>query len=178
MASGGALALPEMAKPLQSKTFKFLFIGGALPRKGIDLLLRAFVETFSTHDDVSLIVHSIYGDEFKTHVMEALETQYDKYPEIVFLKQELTWVDMVLLYRSVDIYVCPYRNEGFGLTIVEAMANGLPIIITKGGPAAEICEDDHTFWVDAEWTRCRDVKPCEANGTKIFGEELAVPAAW
>jgi glycosyltransferase involved in cell wall biosynthesis len=40
---------------------------------------------------------------------------------------------MALLYQAADVYVSPYRAEGFNLPVLEAMACGLPVICTAGG---------------------------------------------
>ena len=39
-----------------TKGTKLLFVGGTIPRKGVDVLLRAYLETFGPHDDVCLVV--------------------------------------------------------------------------------------------------------------------------
>lgn len=44
-------------------------------------------------------------------------------------------------YALCDIYVCPSKLEGFGLTVLEAMIAGKPIIATKVGAIPEILED-------------------------------------
>lgn len=45
---------------------------------------------------------------------------------------------MLRLYASASVYVSPYRSEGFGLTVLEAMAMGLRVIVTDSGPAREV----------------------------------------
>jgi glycosyltransferase involved in cell wall biosynthesis len=43
------------------------------------------------------------------------------------------------LYRSCDVLVHPYRGEGFAMPVLEAMASGIPPIVTGGGPTDEFC---------------------------------------
>ena len=55
------------AKPFPLKTtkpFKFLFVGGTIHRKGIDVLLKAYAETFTAADPVCLVIKDMGGDSF------------------------------------------------------------------------------------------------------------------
>ena len=51
----------NVAKSKQA-TLRLLYSGGLLWRKGIDLTLELFRRTFQAHDDVILVIHSVYGD--------------------------------------------------------------------------------------------------------------------
>ena len=44
---------------------------------------------------------------------------------------------MARLYKAADVYVAPYHGEGWHMPAVEAMASGIPRILTAGGAAAE-----------------------------------------
>ena len=44
------------------------------------------------------------------------------------------------LYRAHDAFVLPSRNEGMSNTVLEAMASGLPVIVTDVGGTAELVE--------------------------------------
>jgi len=46
------------------KKFKFLFVGGTIRRKGIDILLEAYINIFSCKDDVALIIKDFGTDSF------------------------------------------------------------------------------------------------------------------
>jgi glycosyltransferase involved in cell wall biosynthesis len=136
-----------------TKRFKFLFVGGTLPRKGIDVLLKAFAQTFTGQDDVCLIVKdmgvaSIYQGQTAEARIAEVRTPPDA-PEIVHLRDDLDEAGMAALYRACDCLVHPYRGEGFGLPIVEAMASGLPVIVTGSGAALDFCCDDHAYLVPA-----------------------------
>jgi len=55
-----------------------------------------------------------------------------------------------------DIYVQPSMSEGFGLTVVEAMLAGLPVIVSPGSALSEIVKDDETGIV-LKSMGCRDI---------------------
>jgi alpha-1,3-rhamnosyl/mannosyltransferase len=49
--------------------------------------------------------------------------------------------ELAVLYRAAVAHVIVSRLEGFGLTVVEAMASGCPIIATEAGSLAEVAGD-------------------------------------
>jgi len=134
---GEVLALPTQRR------LRFLFVGGLVFRKGVDILLKAYRQAFSTDDDVVLVLKSFGAQSH--YALQGLHRQLAELqadpqaPEIVLLDQDLTPAEMAALYRSCQVYVHPYRGEGFGMPILEAMACGLPVVIPNAGPAPEFC---------------------------------------
>ncbi|EJY56120.1 glycosyl transferase group 1 [Alicyclobacillus hesperidum URH17-3-68] len=123
------------------KKFKFLFVGGTIFRKGIDKVLEAYTAAFTPADDVCLVVKDFGASSFyagQTYHEKVLECALDsKLPEVLYIDDELTPYEMAALYRACDCLVHPYRGEGFGLPILEAMACGIPPVIPDLGPAIE-----------------------------------------
>jgi len=60
---------------------------------------------------------------------------------ILFLP-EVTVDEMANWYRVLDLYVAPQRWEGFGLTPIEAMACGVPVVATRVGAFEEIVTEE------------------------------------
>jgi glycosyltransferase involved in cell wall biosynthesis len=123
---------------------RFLFVGGLVPRKGPDLLVSAYQEAFAGRDDVTLVIKdfgadSIYPFIDRSRLIEHAAT--GALPRIVHLDRELSTGEMAALYRGCDVLVHPYRGEGFAMPVLEAMACGLPVIVTAGGPTDEFCPD-------------------------------------
>lgn len=119
------------------KKFKFLFVGGTIYRKGPDVLLEAFSRAFTATDDVCLVIKdfggsNIYQGQTAETAIQALQ-QKTGAPEILYLKDEISSDQMPSLYAACDCLVLPYRGEGFGMPVLEAMACGLPVIVTDGG---------------------------------------------
>lgn len=128
--------------------FRFLFVGGAIERKGFDLLLRAYVREFSSDEDVCLIVKDFhYGGHAGAVVHDLL--RHPRTPAISYAYGTVAPDRLGGLFTACDCYVHPYRGEGFGLPIAEAMACGLPPIVTGAGPAVELCSDDTGYLIDA-----------------------------
>ena len=134
-----------------SKKFKFLFVGGGLWRKGIDILLDAYRETFSSRDDVVLIVkdlpqQKIYVDQGVGQIIRNWR-QNPNAPEILHMQTALAPGELPGLYTAADCLVHPYRAEGFGLPVLEAMACGVPVITTSGGSTDDFCAQDQVFLI-------------------------------
>jgi len=131
------------------KRFKFLFVGGSLWRKGVDLLLRAYRTTFHRDDDVCLVVKELGADSFYRgqNLLGEIEamSRDEAAPEILVLREPRDHSDMPALYAAADCLVHPYRGEGFALPVAEAMACGKPAIVTRGGATDDFVGDDCGF---------------------------------
>ena len=144
---------PSPSVPTDSG-FVFLFVGGTLFRKGIDLLLAAYRQEFRADEDVSLVVKDMGVNSFyRNQTAGAQIAQLMADPacaEVVYLTQDLPDADMPGLYSACDTLVHPYRGEGFGLPVAEAMACGLPVIVTRGGATDDFCPEDLVLPVAAD----------------------------
>jgi hypothetical protein len=58
---------------------------------------------------------------------------------VILIEEVLSQERLAALYRACDVLVHPYRGEGFAMPVLEAMACGLPVIATAGGPTDEFC---------------------------------------
>ena len=123
----------------------FLFVGGTIWRKGIDLLLTAWTEAFQPGDDVALVIkdfgaHTWYSGQNAESDLRRIAAS-DDVAKVVYLGDDLPASDIGRIYRAADVLVAPYRGEGFCLPALEAMACGLPVIHTGTGPTAEFVPD-------------------------------------
>lgn len=136
-----------------NKKLKLGFVGGTIWRKGIDILLEAYINTFTNIDDVTLIIkdhgaNSFYKGQTMSSYINELQ-QRPESPEIIYLNEDFSEDEMATLYRSIDCLVHPYRGEGFGMPITEAMACGKPVVVTNFGAALDFCDNENSFLIPA-----------------------------
>lgn len=132
-----------------NKSFKFLFAGATVFRKGIDILLKAYGAAFNSRDDVCLVIKDNPRDVFYKGIKsrdEILRARGDgDYPEVIYIDEYLGTEELASLYRACDAGVFPYRAEGFCMPILEAMACGLPSIVPGFGACLDFCSRSESF---------------------------------
>lgn len=144
---GDRSAREEIRNHLNLRGFVFLHCGAMTRNKGVDLLLRAFRILIETHADARLLLKgadALYGsrDLVASYLSELDSADQGKVAErIVYIGQPLPMAAMADLYRAADVYVSPYRAEGFNLPVLEAAACGTPVLCTGGGPTDDFVAD-------------------------------------
>jgi glycosyltransferase involved in cell wall biosynthesis len=113
----------------------FLFLGGLRIEKGVDYLLLAFKELCKYHHNVFLVIAG--EGNYRTNLESLVKNL--KINNVKFLGSILE-DHLPIIYSACDVYVLPSILEPFGLTILEAMASGKPVIITSEN-GKDIIED-------------------------------------
>ncbi len=136
-----------------TKPFKFIFVGGTIYRKGVDLLLEAYGRAFTSEDPVSLVIKDLGVNEFyrgqtSGNIIQEFAAKPGN-PEVVYLTDYRTNQEMAALFRACDVFVSSYRGEGFCLPALEAMASGLPAIVTKGGSTDDFVSENSGWFIPA-----------------------------
>jgi len=139
---------------------RFLFVGGTIFRKGIDVLLTAFARAFQPTDDVGLVIKDMGSQSFyrgQTAETSVAGLRERGYP-VEYIDRNLSETELARLYAACDCLVHPFRGEGFALPVVEAMACGLPVIVTGAGPAVDYATEETAYLIPArrgEFNECR-----------------------
>jgi glycosyltransferase involved in cell wall biosynthesis len=116
-----------------------LFVGTFEPRKNIDGLLRAFaILRHDMHDAPPLVLAGNRGWLYDD-ILDLI-TQLDL-SRFVLLRENLSQDTMPALYNLAHTLVLPSHYEGFGLPALEAMACGIPPIVSRRSSLPEVVGD-------------------------------------
>ena len=116
---------------------RLLYVGTWLDRKGVYYLADAFERLARRMPGIELTVAGCLNSEeqvkrfFGAGVRERVRV-------VPFVKRE----DMPAVYAEHDIFVFPSLFEGMPLTLLEAMAAGMPVVTTETSGMADVVEDE------------------------------------
>ena len=128
--------VPDAGRP-----FTFLHVSSCFPRKGVDVLLQAYAAAFRRTDPVRLVIKGFPNPHNTVpEQVAALQARDPDAPGIEVINQDLDLEAMLDLYRDADAMVLPTRGEGLNLPAAEAMAAGLPLIVTGYGGHLDFCD--------------------------------------
>jgi glycosyltransferase involved in cell wall biosynthesis len=131
------------------KSFNFLHISSCFPRKGVDVLLEAYCASFTSEDDVCLVIKTFpnpHNDIEEQIIKKQIENE--KCPEIELINFDLEDGYIVGLYESCDCLVAPSRGEGYGMPMAEAMLFNMPVITTGYSGQVDFCTDETSWLID------------------------------
>jgi glycosyltransferase involved in cell wall biosynthesis len=116
-----------------------LYLGTLQPRKNIPALIEAYALAKDKLGDVKLVIAGGKGHNFD----KSIESSIKKYrlSEKVIMPGFIDEEDKAALMKSAKIFVFPSLYEGFGIPILEAMAVGVPAIVSDIAPHREIAEN-------------------------------------
>jgi glycosyltransferase involved in cell wall biosynthesis len=108
-----------------------LWTGTVEPRKNLPGLLRAW-EQLDTNADLVLVGPKGWNEDLEKHIGAAR----DRVKVLGFLPQR----DLAPIYAGATVFCYPSFTEGFGLPVLEAMAQGTPVVTSSGTSTQEIAE--------------------------------------
>ncbi|WP_291521267.1 glycosyltransferase [Acidithiobacillus sp.] len=105
-----------------------LFLGRLHPKKGLDLLIPAFETIRRRVAGAQLAIVGPENDRFGQQVRAWVAER--GLAEAVHFVGHLDGADVIQAYVDADVFVLPSYTENFGMTVVEAMACALPVVIS------------------------------------------------
>ena len=109
-----------------------LFLGSNYGRKGLDLLLEAFPAFLREFPRAKLLV---VGADAGISRWKRRARDLGVDPAVTFLGKRN---DPEACYAAADLYALPTRYDSFAFTVLEALASGLPVIVSDAAGAAEL----------------------------------------
>jgi glycosyltransferase involved in cell wall biosynthesis len=121
---------------INQETFCLLNVGGNHPRKNIDTILY----TIKILKDKGLPIHFCKaGSDFTSEQKKYIQThKLESYISYLGQPDKST---LVQIYNAADVLLAPSLHEGFGITILEAMACGTPVITSNVSAMPEVAGD-------------------------------------
>lgn len=130
--------LDGTSKSIEKNGPIILCVGRISEDKGIDCLIRAAQSVVESFPQARfLIVGEDYGYLGK---LRALVNNLNIKKSVIFTGR-LTDNQLVDVYRSADVFVLPSELEAFGIVVIEAMASGVPVIVSNCGGMKDIVKD-------------------------------------
>lgn len=121
-------------------------------RKGTDLLIRAFDEEFRIGEAKLILKIGTFWQDKKDYVQCVESILGHKNPDIIVNDEYVSEEELVKYYQNTDCFVAPTKGEGFGMTLINALACGLPLIVTKDVNSGhmDFCKGrESVLWIDA-----------------------------
>ena len=148
------IELPSNKRTDKFKSFNFITLFGWSYRKGIDVLLKSYFNTFTNKDDVGLIICARHMGSSDSHhksiVMKDINEfmkNYKNPPTVYYYGDNTEISKMPNLLRNGDCFVWASRGEGFGLPVIESGALEMPIISTFNSAMTDYLNEDNSFLV-------------------------------
>ena len=129
----------------ESDPIRLLFVGRLVPYKGADMILSAMHQQHSRGGKKSTL--TIVGDGPEKENLQNQAAALQLKDAVHFAG----WVDQKATldyYRNSDIFCFPSIREFGGAVVLEALASGLPCIVTNYGGISEYVTDETGFKID------------------------------
>jgi len=120
--------------------YKVVTTSTLIPRNGIDTLVRAFSKVVADFPETTL---AIAGQGPMEDELRSLTKSLGISHNVKFLGT-LAHKDVPGLLRGSDLFVRPSRFEGFGVSFIEAMACGIPVVTCPSGGIKDFVVDGET----------------------------------
>jgi glycosyltransferase involved in cell wall biosynthesis len=122
-----------------------LYVGRLVPAKGVDTLIRAFGKTGGGGGDVPQLL--LVGDGEQRAELVSLTAELGLTERVVFAGSR-SWSELPTLYGVADLFVLPSRFEPWGAVVSEAIACGLPVVVTnRVGCGPDLVHPDENGWI-------------------------------
>ncbi len=147
--------------------FNFVYVGNSQWRKGLDLLINAWHKCFKSYDNARLIIKdnpAIYGQNGVLN--EVVKMQYKtQCAPVIYIDDNVSDETMADIFKASKVVVHPYRAEGFGMHIQEAVACGCVPILPDVGPHQDFIPEEIGIRIQT------NQKAIDISSSEIFAQK-------
>jgi glycosyltransferase involved in cell wall biosynthesis len=134
---------PKAKSPRATRTV--LFLGRLHPKKGLEGLIAAWASLEGRHPDWQL---EIVGPVDNAYARSLQRVVAEKDIKRVWFIGPLYGAEKFAAYETADLFVLPTLDDNFALTVAEALAQGTPVISTKGAPWRGLDRHGCGWWIE------------------------------
>jgi glycosyltransferase involved in cell wall biosynthesis len=152
--------------------FVIVFLGRMHRIKRLDLLAAAFADLRRRHSSA----HLVLAGPDEQHLLDGLRQSLSEHAGFVHTLDTVSDDEKWALLRSASVSVQCSDSESFGLAVVESMAAGVPVVVTRTCPWAEVESRRCGFWVEQTpeaIARALDVLIDDPTGRSAMGDRGA-----
>ncbi len=148
-------------------TPRFLYVGRLFYWKGVQLALQAFAQMLQAHPESTLTIH---GRGPERRWLHAMAEQLGVADAVNWSERQVTEEQLFDLYRRHTAFIFPSLHDSCGAVVMEALAQGLPVICLDTGGPGQILPNDCGFKVPVAHRSQADVVSDLAAAMKQFAE--------
>lgn len=128
----------------KSDKFNFGVSCRFVDHKNYKLLIRAFIHEFKNNKNVNLIIHGRAGD-----IPNLFLKRVEKYNNIKIIDRQLNHSEYISFFSNLNCYILISKGEGFSITPREALALGIPCILSNNTAHRTICETGYVLAIES-----------------------------
>lgn len=132
----------------------YLTVGGIEPRKNSIILLQAFAKVLERYPQSQLIIAggaTLFDyQDYRIQFLDCAKALGIEINRSLILPGMIAHDQLPVLYRLADAFLFPSITEGWGLVAIEAIASGLPVVISNQPPFTEFLTSEQVILINPQ----------------------------
>jgi glycosyltransferase involved in cell wall biosynthesis len=139
--------MPDLIDADHPRKREVLYLGRIHPKKGIEVLIRAWARIANRKPDwhLRIIGHAEAGHDRELEVL-AGELNAPR----VSIEGPRYGAERLAAYQSASFFALPTKNENFAMVVAEALAAELPVIVSRGAPWSGLEDEGCGWWINRD----------------------------